>query len=79
MDGHELNRLRHARIAQCIQEMNALCDEVASLRKDIAQSEDSGQGAPSGRATPQSEAHVQPTPTTLYGVPSTGGDLKRQA
>ena len=79
MDSQELNRLRHARIAQCIQEMNALCDEVASLREDIAQSDVRDHSAPDTSAQSQPKPQSQPAKTTLYGVPSAADDLKRQA
>lgn len=32
LTGPELNELRRARIVECLAEMNALCDEVATLR-----------------------------------------------
>ena len=46
LTGSELNELRRARIAECLAEMNALCDEVASLRaaleRDAAAPTDEG-------------------------------------
>ena len=35
LTGPELNELRRARIAECLAEMNALCDEVATLRASL--------------------------------------------
>lgn len=36
LTGPELKDLRRARVAECLDEMNALCDEIVRLRTELA-------------------------------------------
>lgn len=56
LTGPELNELRRVRVAECLDEMNALCDEIVQLRTALA-AEDalvSPAGHPDGSPLPLS-------------------------
>jgi len=56
LTGPELNDLRRARVAECLAEMNALCDEIVRLREEIAAEDGpvSPAGDPDGSPLPLS-------------------------
>ena len=57
MDGHSTHDRMRERIQECINQMNALCDEVAKLREDITTGEAEGRSdAPHQGAQPHTSS-----------------------
>ena len=81
MDGHTLNALRRARVAQCLDAMQALCDEVAVLQHDINQGEASAvERAQAPRLTDAgSEDTLPPSQQSPAIADRTSGLIRRSA